>query len=111
MSKIHIEKRTDDYELRCYPSYTWVGTSYTGKERSKETIRDIFLKLFHYINGGNANKTKMEMTVPAATRITISTRGRCSFLSQRNTKPTHLYPRILKCLFFKHPRAAFMSEF
>ena len=26
-----VKKKTDDYELRCYPAYTWVGTSYTGE--------------------------------------------------------------------------------
>ena len=29
--KYTLKKKTDNYELRCYPSYTWVGTSHTGE--------------------------------------------------------------------------------
>ena len=63
------KKSTDEYESRCYPSYAWVGTSYTGDTLSSEERKDMFMRLFHYISGENVDKIKIKMTVPVATKV------------------------------------------
>ena len=34
-----LKKKTDDYELRCYSKFTWVGTRYVGKFNRFSIIR------------------------------------------------------------------------
>ncbi|XP_028413212.1 heme-binding protein 2-like [Dendronephthya gigantea] len=67
--KYETKKTTDDYELRCYPNYSWVGTVYEGKELTSDVRKDMFMRLFHYIQGENVEKVKIEMTVPVASKV------------------------------------------
>jgi len=60
--------KKDGFEERCYPETAWVMTSKVvdASENDIET-RDMFMKLFKYIQGENEKQEKIEMTVPVFT--------------------------------------------
>lgn len=58
----------DGYEIRQFEPSKWVGTTISSMNR-KSAIMDGFRKLFKYISGNNATKTKVPMAAPVATKI------------------------------------------
>jgi len=64
-----IVKSTGAYEERLYPAKKWVCTE--GQGRAGEDIGNgMFMKLFRYIQGGNARGESIKMTVPVSTQVT-----------------------------------------
>lgn len=63
-----VVEKTKDYELREYVLTNWVTTSMTGVEYSTAS-RDMFFRLFNYIQGKNAKKEKIAMTAPVVIRL------------------------------------------
>ncbi|XP_072176595.1 heme-binding protein 2-like isoform X2 [Diadema setosum] len=70
------DKKHDGYEEREYLPSVWVSTSKdlidadeTGMKKLRETRREMFFKLFRYIQGANDAEQKIEMTAPVAREI------------------------------------------
>ncbi|GAB1599557.1 hypothetical protein Ahia01_000233000 [Argonauta hians] len=63
-----VISKTDDYELREYKRSHWVATS---RETPKpvHSGSGMFFSLLRYIQGQNADKKSISMTVPVATKI------------------------------------------
>jgi len=59
-----VVKTTDDYTVRKYDASKWAKTSLTGQSDYKSAQRTMFYRLFDYIQGQNAEKKKIEMTIP-----------------------------------------------
>jgi len=58
-----VLNKTDDFEIRRYPSFRYVESSESGSGMSTATSRN-FRRLFSYITGNNEQKVKIPMTVP-----------------------------------------------
>jgi len=58
-----------DWKLRAYDASSWVGFSKTASSVDK-AADGMFMTLFRYIGGANADGAKISMTVPVATKIT-----------------------------------------
>lgn len=63
-----VKEKTKDYEMREYPESHWVQTVLSNINY-KEAQYTMFMKLFHYISGQNADKKKIAMTCPVIMRI------------------------------------------
>ncbi|KAK7116250.1 heme-binding protein 2-like [Littorina saxatilis] len=63
-----VVENTTDYELRHYDQTSWVSIR---KEAANLDIvrRDMFMTLFHYIDGENADQVKIPMTAPVLTTV------------------------------------------
>jgi len=61
------------YELRCYEAAKWVSTKGNGDPKPMgATSRNMFKRLFAYIEGSNVPGKKIEMTVPVLNSATAS---------------------------------------
>lgn len=63
-----VKEKTEEYELREYAASHWVTTALTGIEY-KPAQYQMFMKLFRYISGNNADQKKIAMTCPVIVRI------------------------------------------
>merc|ERR1712183_241423 len=70
-----VLESNEDYELRKYPSSTWISADTNGANYD-DTSSSNFWKLFGYISGGNDANQKIDMTTPVIT--SMRTRS-CSF--------------------------------
>merc|ERR1712179_110378 len=77
----------DDYEVRQYPSVSWVcaedtytmedesggalAAFFTGARRDKNPNNKMFMKLFRYITGANNEEEEIEMTAPVKIRMKL----------------------------------------
>jgi len=59
---------TTDYELRHYNESKWVSVRKEGALLD-DVHRGLFMTLFHYIDGHNANNEKIAMTTPVVTKV------------------------------------------
>jgi len=75
----------EGYELRRYASSNWVACERNAPTFDSESSQS-FWNLFGYINGGNADSEKIDMTVPVIT--SIGTR-KCAFCN--NDYKMHFY--------------------
>jgi len=66
--KFTVEKTTKEYELRMYPTSSWVSTNIVGMDYDKATSEG-FHRLFDYISGANELNMKIDMTAPVTTRV------------------------------------------
>jgi len=66
--KYTVIETSEDYEVRSYDASKWVTTSLTGVSLDAAGYT-MFMRLFRYIGGANANGVKIEMTCPVITRI------------------------------------------
>ncbi len=67
--KYKVLEKQGDFEIRQYEPYFVASTTY---DRSKgETQRDAFMRLFEYISGKNAARSKIKMTAPVTDSIKI----------------------------------------
>lgn len=57
----------ENIEERCYPQTEWVRTEGTAEHGTK--FRTLFHKLFDYIEGDNADETKIPMTAPVLVSV------------------------------------------
>lgn len=62
----------DGYEIRRYNTTVWASTSPIQDISLHEATRTGFLRLFHYIQGENKYKQKIEMTAPVITEVAPS---------------------------------------
>lgn len=69
--KYDVTDKTDDYEVRRYPAYKWAAARQQGLDYS-DASRANFGKLFAYIQGANEQKTKIAMTAPVLTHLTVT---------------------------------------
>jgi len=58
-----VLNKTDEFEIRRYPSFRYAEASESGVGMKTATSRN-FRKLFSYITGNNEEKQKIPMTVP-----------------------------------------------
>ncbi|KAF8794044.1 Heme-binding protein 2 like protein [Argiope bruennichi] len=85
------------YEERQYPATAWVSTSTEGPSLS-EANREMYKKLFGYIQGHNVKGMKMNTTTPIRTRIVPCHGATCatifimSFLIPADMAETAPYP-------------------
>ena len=60
----------DGYEIREYPATNWVSSDSQAMEvYDSEESRELFMKLFLYISGGNRKAAKIPMTSPVSMEI------------------------------------------
>merc|ERR1712142_739616 len=64
-----VVKSTGQYEERNYPAKKWVCTEQQGRA-GDDISNGMFMKLFRYISGGNAQEESIKMTVPVSTQVT-----------------------------------------
>jgi len=69
-----VIKRTDEFEVRRYPSYRYAIAREKDVSMYKAGNRN-FMKLFGYIEGKNVNKTHIPMTVPVICPLTKDSTG------------------------------------
>merc|ERR1711976_27761 len=71
-----VLQQGEDFELRQYEEALWVSTE---AETIDGTINEsLFMKLFRYISGGNANGEVIAMTAPVLNKITPGTGPNCA---------------------------------
>eukprot|EP01026_Neomeris_dumetosa_P000684 TRINITY_DN1016_c0_g1_i3.p2 TRINITY_DN1016_c0_g1~~TRINITY_DN1016_c0_g1_i3.p2 ORF type:complete len:243 (-),score=26.04 TRINITY_DN1016_c0_g1_i3:185-814(-) len=63
-----VVSKNDSYELRSYPSLTWVSTIEKGLSYDQAETEG-FMRLFNYISGANAKKENIPMTAPVRSRL------------------------------------------
>merc|ERR1712157_666978 len=63
-----IEKSTEDYEIRNYPSSLWTSTDIQNINLD-DAVSTGFRRLFQYIDGNNKQNIKVDMTSPVLTKI------------------------------------------
>merc|ERR1712142_543367 len=63
-----VVKSTGQYEERNYPAKKWVCTEQQGRA-GDDISNGMFMKLFRYISGGNAQEESIKMTVPVSTQV------------------------------------------
>jgi len=63
-----VVRSTGQYEERYYPAKKWACTEQSGPE-GEDIANGMFMKLFRYISGGNAEETSIKMTVPVSTQV------------------------------------------
>ena len=59
-----LNTTSDIYQARMFYGAKWVGTDIKNVTNVKKSSKRAFYRLYNYINGRNANNTKMPMTVP-----------------------------------------------
>lgn len=63
-----VLNKTESYEERSYVKSVWVSTTLTGIALDP-AVSKMFFKLFDYIQGNNAKRQKIDMTVPVLISI------------------------------------------
>jgi len=63
-----VVETTADYELRHYNETKWASVFAMGATRDSVN-QDMFMTLFHYIDGGNVNHAKIPMTSPVLMKV------------------------------------------
>jgi len=60
-------KKRKGYEIRCYAPSAWAYTK--AEDKDTKYYKSEFMRLFRYIQGNNAEKRKIKMTVPVLTTM------------------------------------------
>ncbi|KAL4445812.1 hypothetical protein ABPG77_009011 [Micractinium sp. CCAP 211/92] len=74
--KFDVVETTDDYEVREYEAGSWVSMDVEAYAYAL-AINKAFQQLYQYIDGANADATKIPMTAPVRTKISAASGPFC----------------------------------
>ncbi|XP_060570818.1 heme-binding protein 2-like [Ruditapes philippinarum] len=72
-----VVETNSNFETRHYNASVWIATQKSLVNNTRETTRDMFFKLFHYISGNNSAHLKIPMTAPVLKQIGICQGQNC----------------------------------
>merc|ERR1719197_94763 len=67
-----MDSKGEGYDKRRIPAAKWVTTSVELDVPEGRRHVEAFMRLFHYINGTNSKKEKIDMTIPVINKMALN---------------------------------------